>query len=208
MRHSRTQSAAKVLLIVALSAHAWSCAAAEPRRNRFACDSEEGREVELTMSGPSQQLRPPCSRFSEIYIAGPIQLTALAEGLRVQLRVHDDSYAPGPYREPRCERYQQTDSGAPQHCQRDAVVLFPTAMLPGASSVELATSGRPDGYQVDHIIPWNFWNVERGLGRFRLQMIIFDRGPSGTETELRVNSMLALADPTSLPAEDDGGARP
>lgn len=181
------------------------CGRAAFRRELVACERTEQPEVfELIVGGGGQQLMPPCARLSDIYVAGPVQLEALSEGLHIRFRVHDESYAPGPYREPRCERYEQSDSGAPQHCQRDAVVLFPTSSLPGAPALELFTTPRPTGYEVDQIIPWATWSIDRGLGRFRLMLVLFDRGPSGTETELRITTMIQLTQAAERSRADGG----
>lgn len=197
-------TATAVVAAVALTALV-HCGRGRGRREFGGCEGREEREmIRLVVGEETQLLSPPCTRLSNVYISGPVQLTALAEGLHVVFRVNDDSYAPGAYREPRCERYEQTDAGRPQHCQRDAVVVFPTSSLPGAAAIELITTPRPDGYQVDHILPWSTWNVDRGLNRFRLLITVFDRGPSGAETELRVSTMLEIGQPIERTTADAG----
>jgi hypothetical protein len=99
---------------------------------------------------------------------------------------------PGALRDPRCERYIQGEH--PERCQRDAVVLYPLSTLPGATNVELELIPRPEGYRVDQVFPWSTWGIERGLGRFRLAIVVYERGPGGEENELRLMTILQVTD--------------
>lgn len=172
-----------------------SCAAPKPRNTmcREATGSASTREVLVVeVDEPEVSFGPPCPRNGQSYIDSPVTLSASADGLHVRFSVRDESFVPGALRDPRCERYLQREH--PERCQRDAVVLYPVSTLPGASNVEMELIPRPEGYRVDQVFPWSTWGIERGLGRLRLAIVVYERGPGGEENELRLMSILQVTD--------------
>lgn len=155
--------------------------------------------VRLTDGAEEVLITPPCPSEESPVIDQPIALRALTEGLRVHFTVRDPSWVPGPMRDVRCDRYDQGDH--PRQCQRDVVVLYPNTAVPGAPTIELDATPRPGGFAVDQILPWSLWNLERGLDRFRLRISLFNRGPSGVETELRISVMVFRIHPET-PSEN------
>lgn len=191
--------------LLAASLFVLCCAAPRPRNTMCheATSAPIGREVlVLEWEGPEVRFSPPCPRHGQAYIDSPVALRASSEGLHVRFTVRDESFVPGPLRDPRCERYVQ--GAHPERCQRDAVVLYPTSTLPGATNVELALIPRPEGYLVDQVFPWSTWGLERGLGRFRLAIVVYERGPGGEENELRIVTIVQVID-RSARSRDAGG---
>lgn len=181
--------------LLALSLLASSCSAPKPRNTMCheATSGPAGREVLVVeVDEPEVSFSPPCPRNGQAYIDSPVALRASADGLHVRFTVRDESFVPGALRDPRCERYVQGEH--PERCQRDAVVLYPMSTLPGATNVELELIPRPEGYRVDQVFPWSTWGIERGLGRFRLSIVVYERGPGGEENELRLMTILQVTD--------------
>ncbi len=203
-------TASRSLSLLAAVALTLSCAAPKPRNTmcREPENATASREVVVVeVEQGDVTFSPPCPRHGQSFIDSPVSLRATAEGLRVRFSVRDESFVPGALRDPRCERYEQREH--PERCQRDAVVLYPFSTLPGASNVELETIPRPEGYRVDQVFPWATWGIERGLGRFRLAMVVYERGPGGEENELRLVTILQVTDRRSRMRDagvDDGGA--
>lgn len=181
-----------------------SCGVPKPRNTQCHELNTASREVVVVEVDRNEtSFAPPCPRDGQAYIDSLVTLRATGEGLRVRFSVRDVSFVPGAFREPRCERYVQGEH--PQRCQRDAVVLFPSGTLPGASYVELELIPRPEGYRVDQLFPWSTWGLERGLGRLRFNIVVFERGPGGEENELRLVTILRVLD-RRLRAGGDAGA--
>ena len=145
--------------VVLLGAGALSCGATRPRNTQCRELSSAPREVIVVeVDQGESSFAAPCPRDGRAYIDSLVTLRATSEGLRVRFTVRDVSFVPGSFREPRCERYQQGDH--PTRCQRDAVVLFPSATLPGAPYAELELNPRPEGYRVDQLFPCDCGSCE------------------------------------------------
>jgi|LNFM01.1.fsa_nt_gb hypothetical protein len=197
----------KIATVAALlAAGALSCGAPRPRNTQCRELSSAPREVIVVeVDHGETSFAAPCPRDGRAYIDSLVTLRASSEGLRVRFTVRDVSFVPGSFREPRCERYQQGDH--PTGCQRDAVVLFPAATLPGAPYAELELIPRAEGYRVDQLFPWSTWGLERGLGRLRFSLVVFERGPGGEENELRVVTILRVVDRRGQTSGDGGAPR-
>lgn len=195
---------ARAFAMIVCAGAALSCGVPKPRNTQCRELNTASREVIVVeVDREETSFAPPCPRDGQAYIDSLVTLRATAEGLRVRFTVRDESFVPGAFRDPRCERYQQGEH--PQRCQRDAVVLFPSGTLPGASYVEMELVPRPEGYRVDQLFPWATWGLERGLGRLRFNIVVFERGPGGEENELRLVTILRVLD-RRLRAGADGGA--
>lgn len=180
----------------------WSGCGAPKPKNQLCRTAPGSREVIVVeVDRDEVQVPPPCPRNGQAFIDSPVSLRATSEGLRVRFSVRDVSFVPGALRDPRCDRYAQGEH--PQRCQRDAVALFPAGSLPGASYVELELIPRPEGYRVDQVFPWSTWGLDRGLGRFRLTLVVFERGPGGEENQLRFVSILHVLDRRPRPSRDE-----
>jgi hypothetical protein len=180
-----------------------SCGAPRPRNTQCREGSLQREVVTVEVDHGARVFEPPCPRHGEAFIEGPVRFSATAEGIRLQFSVSDPSFVPGPFRDPRCDRYAQGEH--PSRCQRDAVVLFPSGSLPGAPFLELDTIPRAGGYAIDQLLPWTTWGLERGLGRIRFVLVIFDRGPGGEENELRLVTMVRVIDRNREGRDADGG---
>lgn len=175
-------------------AGAASCGGPPPRNTscRELGSSAQREVITVDTEQPEMTIPAPCTRNGRAYIDSPISLRATAEGLHVRFSVRDESFVPGPWRDTRCERYLQREN--PERCQRDAVVLFPGTTMLGSNYVEFELLPRRDGYRVDQVFPWSTWGIERGLGRFRLAITVFERGPAGDENETRIVSIVQVTD--------------
>jgi hypothetical protein len=178
------------------------CGAPRPR-NVLCREAPGARETVHLFVGRSMEVPAPCPRHGRAFIDGTVTLAATEEGLRVQLSAADASYVPGPYRDPSCDRRQQGTQ--PARCQRDAVVLFPDGTASSGTFIELDTIPIPSGYRVDQVIPWATWGIERGVGRFRLALTLFDRGPAGDENELRFVTIVRVSDAHRDGRDHDAG---